>query len=59
LSQSAAVAAAVAVARDLGLVVDQPEVVADRSNLIVRLRPAAVVARVATTTAALRPEPES
>jgi hypothetical protein len=48
--------AAVAVARSHGLRVTAPAVLADRSNLLVYLRPAPVVARVATTTALLRPD---
>ncbi|GDY33317.1 phosphotransferase enzyme family protein [Gandjariella thermophila] len=47
-------AAAVAVARRLGLRDVEPEVLKDSSNLLVRLRPAPVVARVATTTALVR-----
>jgi hypothetical protein len=46
--------AAVAVARDLGLRCDTPEVVADGSNVLVHLAPSLVVARVATTTALVR-----
>jgi hypothetical protein len=50
-----AVAAALHVARSLGLRCDdQPEVVADGSNVLVHLKPAPVVARVATTTALVR-----
>ncbi len=55
---SAAVSAAVGMARDLGLSVDLPQILADRSNLVVHLKPAPVVARVATMTAALRGQPE-
>ena len=51
-----AVAAAVAVARAHGLVVDDPTVLADGVNLVVHLRPAPVVARVATLTPLLRPD---
>ncbi len=46
--------AAVATARELGLEVWDPVVLRDRSNLLVHLRPAPVVARVATATAAVR-----
>ena len=50
-----AVAAALAVARNLGLrCSDAPEVIADGSNVLVHLVPAPVVARVATTTALVR-----
>lgn len=50
-----AVRAAVAVARDFGLSSTDPVVLADGSNVLVHLRPAPVVARVATLTAELRP----
>jgi hypothetical protein len=50
-----AVRAAVGVAGDHGLACELPEVVADGSNVLVRLAPAPVLARVATTTAAVRP----
>jgi hypothetical protein len=43
-----AVAAAVGLARELGLRVEEPVVLADLFSLMVRLRPAPVVARVAT-----------
>jgi hypothetical protein len=46
--------AAVSLARVHGLAVDEPVVLRDLSNLLVHLRPAPVVARVATTTAAAR-----
>jgi len=49
-----AVAAAFAVAAAQGLRCDAPEVLADGSNVLVRLGPAPVVARVATTTALVR-----
>jgi Phosphotransferase enzyme family len=49
-----AVAAAVAAAATQGLRCDAPEVLADGSNVLVRLGPAPVVARVATTTALVR-----
>jgi hypothetical protein len=50
-----AVSAAVAVARRHGVEVLEPCVLSDRSNLIVELAPAPVVARVATSTADIRP----
>jgi hypothetical protein len=46
--------AAVSLAGAHGLAVDEPVVLRDLSNLLVHLRPAPVVARVATTTAAAR-----
>ncbi len=49
-----AVEAAVAVAEAHGLRCAKPIVLADRSNVIVHLHPAPVVARVATTTALVR-----
>jgi hypothetical protein len=50
-----AVAAALAVSRGLGLQCsDEPEIVADGSNVLVHLVPTPVVARVATTTALVR-----
>jgi len=49
-----AVAAAVAVARAHGLPVEDPVLLNDGANAVVHLRPAPVVARVATTTAWLR-----
>jgi len=52
-----AVAAAVAVARAHGLAVGEPAVLSDGVNLVVHLRPAPVVARVATLTPLLRPDP--
>lgn len=51
-----ALRAAVAVARELGLAVTDPEILRDRGNLIVHLRPSPVVARVATLSQALRPD---
>jgi len=50
----AAAAAALAVAREHGLRSTDPVVLRDLSNLILHLRPAPVVARVATTTGAAR-----
>lgn len=49
-----AVTAAIAVAGELGLRCNDPEVLADGSNVLVDLRPAPVVARVATTTGLVR-----
>ena len=49
-----ALEAAVAVAEAHGLRCAKPIVLADRSNVIVHLHPAPVVARVATTTALVR-----
>lgn len=51
-----AVAAAVAVARDHGLHVDEPEVLNDQFSVQVHLAPAPVVAGVSTWTAAIRPD---
>jgi aminoglycoside phosphotransferase (APT) family kinase protein len=53
-----AVDAAVAVARAAGLRVDEPVVLRDRLNVLVHLRPAPVVARVAGSIAAVRPGDE-
>jgi hypothetical protein len=50
-----AVAAAVAVGRAHGLLVDRPRVVRDLTNVLVHLEPAPVVARVPVTLARLRP----
>jgi hypothetical protein len=52
-----ALQAALAVARAHGLRVADPVVLADRSNLIVHLRPTPVVARAPATTAAVRHGP--
>ncbi|GGM44467.1 hypothetical protein GCM10012275_14330 [Longimycelium tulufanense] len=49
------ITAALAVAADHGLAVTEPVVLAERSNLVIHLRPYPVVARVATRTAAARP----
>jgi len=50
-----AVAAAIDVARELGLKCnDEPELLADGSNVMMHLKPAPVVARVATTTGLVR-----
>jgi hypothetical protein len=51
-----AVRAALAVAHEHGVRCRDPQVLADGSNLILRLAPAPVVARVATTTLVLRPD---
>jgi Phosphotransferase enzyme family len=51
------VAAATALARQLGLPAADPQVLSSRGNLLVRLAPAPVVARVATLTARSRREP--
>ncbi|UGS37447.1 phosphotransferase enzyme family protein [Capillimicrobium parvum] len=50
-----AVAAAVAISREHGIRVREPRVLGATSNVLVHLRPAPVVARVATTTATVRP----
>jgi hypothetical protein len=52
------VRAAVAVAREHGIDVTEPQVLADGANAMVHLRPAPVVARVATTTGVVRVEPQ-
>jgi hypothetical protein len=49
-----AVAAAVGLAREKGIRVDEPFVLADLFSLMVHLRPAPVVARVATCMPRLR-----
>jgi Phosphotransferase enzyme family len=49
-----AIAAAVTCARRLGLRVEDPVLLHDSSNVLVHLRPAPVVARVATTTGIIR-----
>ncbi|GAB3757689.1 aminoglycoside phosphotransferase family protein [Microlunatus parietis] len=54
----AALRAAVGLGRELGLTVTEPEVLSDGFWLMVHLRPAPVVARVATFTARMR-DPES
>jgi hypothetical protein len=51
---AAAVRAAVAVAARLGVACSEPEVLADGANIIVRLSPAPVVAKVAASTTAVR-----
>jgi hypothetical protein len=55
----AGLAAAVRVAREQRLPGDDPEVLSSRGNVIVHLRPAPVVARVATLTAWTRRDPFS
>jgi aminoglycoside phosphotransferase (APT) family kinase protein len=52
-----AVAAALAVARRHGVVADDPVVLRDGLNAVVHLRPAPLVARVATWIPLLRPDP--
>jgi hypothetical protein len=54
---SAGLAGAVEVARAHGLPADDPQVLSSRGNVLVHLRPAPVVARVATLTACTRSEP--
>lgn len=51
------VAAAIALTRQLGLPAEDPQVLSNRGNLMVRLAPAPVVVRVATLTAQGRHEP--
>src|SRR5271165_453637 len=54
-----ALIAAVAMAQDLGLRCDrEPALLADGANVLAHLRPAPVVARIATTTALVRKPPE-
>jgi Phosphotransferase enzyme family len=53
---SRALAAAVAVARAHGVAATDPVLLHDGANAVVHLRPAPVVARVATTTSLLRPD---
>ncbi|MFI6097895.1 phosphotransferase family protein [Lentzea sp. NPDC051213] len=55
MSTSAAVNAAVSVAAEHGVISTDPAVLKDGSNVIVHLRPAPVVARVAARTALIRP----
>ena len=50
----AAVRAAVTVAARFGLAAEEPEVLADGANVVVHLRPAPVVAKVAASTRAVR-----
>lgn len=54
-----AVDAAVTAATSLGVSCDDPVVLHDGSNVVVHLRPAAVIARVATLTARVRPGVEA
>jgi hypothetical protein len=54
ITSAGAVRAAVAVASRFGVVCADPAVLKDGSNVVVHLRPAALVARVATTTALVR-----
>ena len=51
----AAVRAAVAVAARFGITATEPAVLADGANIVVHLRPASVVAKVAASTPAVRP----
>ncbi len=53
----AAVRAAVKVAAGFGLASSEPVVLADGANVIVHLRPSPVVAKVAASTTAVRPDP--
>ncbi len=55
----AAIAAAIAAARELGLPAGQPRLLSSRGNVLVQLAPAPVVARVATLTAWTRDDPFS
>lgn len=59
ISTQAAVTAATSLAAGLGLPVADPVVLHDGSNVVVHLRPAPVVARVATLTALVRPGVEA
>jgi hypothetical protein len=52
---AAAVRAAVSTAARLGLSCTEPEVLADGANVIVRLSPSPVVAKVAASTPEVRP----
>jgi Ser/Thr protein kinase RdoA (MazF antagonist) len=54
---AAASSAAVAAAARLGVASTGPEVLADGANVIVSLRPSPVVAKVAASTRAVRPDP--
>jgi Ser/Thr protein kinase RdoA (MazF antagonist) len=54
-AQDAAVRAAVAVAARFGITAAEPAVLADGANVVVHLRPAPVVAKVAASTPAVRP----
>src|SRR6201999_2330880 len=60
LTETAAGAAraAVRVAARLGLACAEPAVLADGANVIVHLAPAPVVAKVAASTRAVRPDPD-
>lgn len=53
---AAAARAAVSVAARLGVACGEPAVLADGANVIVHLRPAPVVAKVAASTTAIRPD---
>ena len=54
--QATAARAAVSVAARLGVACTEPVVLADGANVIVRLSPSLVVAKVATSTPAIRPD---
>ena len=54
---SAAAEAAVKVAAGLGVYCHDPVVLADGANVVVHLSPAPVVAKVAASTTAVRPDP--
>lgn len=54
--RAAAVRAAVAAAARLGVACEDPAVLADGANVIVHLRPSPVVAKVAASTPAVRPD---
>jgi hypothetical protein len=56
-TSAAAARAAVSAAAGFGIGCTDPEVLADGANVIVRLAPSPVVAKVAASTAALRPDP--
>jgi hypothetical protein len=56
---AAAVNAAVKVAAGLGITSTEPVVLADGANVIVHLRPAPVVAKVAASTPAVRPDSDA
>jgi Ser/Thr protein kinase RdoA (MazF antagonist) len=55
-TQAAAACAAVAAAADLGVRCTEPVVLADGANVVVYLSPSPVVAKVAVSTAVLRPQ---
>jgi hypothetical protein len=55
-TSAAAARAAVSVAAGFGVICTEPEVLADGANVIVHLSPSPVVAKVAASTAAVRPD---